>query len=108
MIDLDHIDEELLEFFNNELADINNSKIGYWGKDCKKFSTTKTQRTETKIKKTISWIKRNKRLPKRNSEDEKEKMYFSVVTAARSKNSNYSSRHPELQKKLISLIEKYK
>lgn len=100
------IDDELT-FFNNEFSSLKNHGFHEY-RDCEKSDTPLFQRVETKIKRTISWIKIHKCLPKRESADQKEKQYFSVVTAALSKKCNYSKRHPELQEALMEIILEYK
>ena len=100
------LDDELT-FFNDEFSHLRHHGFREY-KDCKKSDTPLFERVEIKIKRTISWIKAHKCLPRRESADKREKQYFSVITAARSKKYNYSKRHPELQKALMEVILEYK
>ena len=100
------LDSELT-FFNDEFSRLSHHGFSEY-RNCKKSNTPLFERVETKIRKTISWIKRHKCLPNRYSADLNEKQYFSVITAAQSKKNNYSKKHPELQRDLIEIIIRYK
>lgn len=90
-----------LDFFNHEVIALSNKNL------CKAVHTTNgKEEIKGKLERCIKFIKTSKCLPKRDSDNKRERSYFSIITNLKGHDNAYYY-FPELQKELKKLIKKY-